>query len=144
MKTVNVFDKYGNNLRNETEVDGKSVLKSNEYTEDGNYPKSSTDSLGFKTSYSYDLNTGYLNSITNADGSSVNYLYNNSGKVQKVSQGTVIENSFTYDSGDRLRNQYRIIFQIEKRNIQQIRTDTESLRKQAAEFIIKYIVQMKN
>ena len=132
MKTVNVFDKYGNNLRNETEVDGKSVLKSNEYTEDGNYPRSSTDSLGFKTSYSYDSNTGYLNSITDAEGNSVNYSYNNSGKVQKVSQGTVIENSFTYDSGDRLRNQYRIIFQIEKRNIQQIRTDTESQRKQAA------------
>ena len=102
MKTVNVFDKYGNNLRNETEIDGKSVLKSNEYTEDGNYPKSSTDSLGFKTSYSYDSNTGYLNSITDAEGNSVNYSYNNSGKVQKVSQGTVIENSFTYDSGDRL------------------------------------------
>lgn len=102
IKTVNVFDKYGNNLRNETEVDGKSVLRSNEYTEDGNYPKSSTDSLGFKTSYSYDSNTGYLNSITDAEGNSVNYSYNNSGKVQKVSQGTVIENSFTYDSGDRL------------------------------------------
>ena len=85
MKTVNVFDKYGNNLRNETEVDGKSVLKSNEYTEDGNYPKSSTDSLGFKTSYSYDLNTGYLNSVTDAEGNSVNYSYNNIGKVQKVS-----------------------------------------------------------
>lgn len=102
MKTVNVFDKYGNNLRNETEADGKSVLKSNEYTEDGNYLKSSTDSLGFKTSYSYDLNTGYLNSITNADGSSVNYSYDNFGKVQKILQGTVIENSFSYDSGDRL------------------------------------------
>ena len=102
IKTVNVFDKYGNNLRNETEVDGKSVLRSNEYTEDGNYPKSSTDSLGFKISYSYDLNTGYLNSITNADGSSVNYSYDNYGKVQKISQGTVIENSFSYDSGDRL------------------------------------------
>ena len=102
MKTVNVFDKYGNNLRNETEVDGKSVLKSNEYTEDGNYPKSSTDSLGFKTSYSYDSNTGYLNSIIDAEGNSVNYSYNNIGKVQKVSHGTVIENSFTYDSGDRL------------------------------------------
>lgn len=102
IKTVNVFDKYGNNLRNETSVDGKSVLRSNEYTDDGNYPKSSTDSLGFKTSYSYDLNTGYLNSITNADGSSVNYSYDNFGKVQKVSQGTAIENSFSYDSGDRL------------------------------------------
>ena len=32
----------------------------------------------------------------------VNYSYNNIGKVQKVSHGTVIENSFTYDSGDRL------------------------------------------
>jgi len=85
MKTVNVFDKYGNNLRNETEVDGKSVLKINEYTEDGNYPRSSTDSLGFKTSYSYDSNTGYLNSITDAEGNSVNYSYNNIGKVQKVS-----------------------------------------------------------
>ena len=102
MKTVNVFDKYGNNPRNETSVDGKSMLKSNEYTEDGNYPKSSTDSLGFKTSYSYDLNTGYLNSITDAEGNSVNYSYNNSGQIQKVSQGTVIENSFSYDSGDRL------------------------------------------
>lgn len=102
MKTVNVFDKYGNNLRNETSVDGKSVLRSNEYTDDGNYPKSSTDSLGFKTYYSYDLNTGYLNSITEADGSSVNYSYDNFGKVQKISQGTAIENSFSYDSGDRL------------------------------------------
>lgn len=102
MKTVNVFDKYGNNLRNETSVDGKSVLRSNEYTDDGNYPKSSTDSLGFKTSYSYDSNTGYLNSITDAEGNSVNYSYDSFGKVQKISQGTAIENSFSYDSGDRL------------------------------------------
>ena len=34
IKTVNVFDKYGNNLRNETSVDCKSVLRSNEYTDD--------------------------------------------------------------------------------------------------------------
>ncbi len=108
VKTVSVIDKYGNDISSETVIDGVSLKESNEYSTSGNYLKSSTDSIGTKTSYDYDENTGNLNSV-NVNNNPINYTYDNAGNVTKVSQnvsglsnGTAIENSYLYDAGDRL------------------------------------------
>lgn len=108
VKTISVVDKYGNDLSSETVIDGFSLKDSKEYSSSGNYLKSSIDSAGTKTSYDYDENTGNLNSVS-VNNNTVNYEYDNSGNVTKVSQnvsgltnGTAIENSYLYDAGDRL------------------------------------------
>lgn len=108
IKTVSVVDKYENDLSNETIVDGISYKESKKYISSGNYLKSSEDSWETKTSYDYDENTGNLNSV-NVHYNPINYTYDKAGNITKVSQnvnklsnGTVIESSFTYNSGDRL------------------------------------------
>ena len=108
IKTVSVVDKYENDLSNETIVDGISYKESKKYISSGNYLKSSEDSWGTKTSYDYDENTGNLNSV-NVHYNPINYTYDKAGNITKVSKnvnklsnGTVIESSFTYNSGDRL------------------------------------------
>ena len=109
--TVSVVDKFGNNLSDETVINGVSLSTLNEYSQSGNYLKSSTDSSGNKTLYNYNENTGNLDSITDANGSTVNYSYDKVGNITKISQkvpglsnGTNIENSYSYDSGDRLKS----------------------------------------
>jgi len=108
VKTISVIDKYENDLSNETIVDGISYKESKKYISSGNYLKSSEDSWGTKTSYDYDENTGNLNSV-NVHYNPINYTYDKAGNITKVSQnvnklsnGTAIENSYLYDSGDRL------------------------------------------
>lgn len=106
IKTISVIDKYENDLSNETIVDGISYKESKKYISSGNYLKSSEDSWGTKTSYDYDENTGNLNSV-NVHYNPINYTYDKAGNITKVSQnvnklsnGTAIENSYLYDSGD--------------------------------------------
>ena len=108
VKTVSVVDKYGNDVSSETIIDGFTLRESNEYSSSGNYLKSSTDSAGTKTSYTYDENTGNLNSVS-VNNNPINYTYDAAGNITKVSQnvsdltnGTAIENSYLYDAGDRL------------------------------------------
>ena len=108
VKTVTVDDKYGNNLSNSTVVNGVTMSDSNEYSSSGNYLKSSTDSSCVKTSYTYDENTGNLNTVS-LHYNSVNYGYDKMGNITSASQsvsnlsnGTSITNSYAYDSGDRL------------------------------------------
>lgn len=108
IKTVSVVDKYENELSNETIVDGVSYKESKKYISSGNYLKSSEDSCGTKTSYDYDVNTGNLNSV-NINYNYVNYDYDKNGNITSASQnvsklnnGTLIQNSYCYDSGDRL------------------------------------------
>ena len=108
VKTVSVIDKYENDLSNETIVDGISYKESKKYISSGNYLKSSQNSWGTKTSYDYDENTGNLNSV-NVYYNPINYTYDELGNitkalqnVDKLSNGTAMENSYSYDSGDRL------------------------------------------
>ena len=108
VKTVSVVDKYENDLSNETIVDGISYKESKKYISSGNYLKSSQNSWGTKTSYDYDENTGNLNSV-NVYYNPINYTYDELGNitkalqnVDKLSNGTAMENSYSYDSGDRL------------------------------------------
>ena len=108
VKTVTVDDKYGNNLSNSTVVNGVTMSDSNEYSSSGNYLKSSTDSSCVKTSYTYDENTGNLNTVS-LHYNPVNYGYNKMGNITSASQsvsnlsnGTSITNSYAYDNGDRL------------------------------------------
>lgn len=109
IKTVSVVDKHGNDLSSETIIDGVSLKESNEYTSDGNYQKSSTDALGKKTLYGYDQNIGLLRNVTDPNGNSVYYYYDENGNITSVyqyvaelSDQPAITNSYSYDSGDRL------------------------------------------
>lgn len=104
VKTVNVVDKYGNDLSSETIIGGVSLSSSNEYTSNGNYLKSSIDILGNKSSYGYDLSLGNLNYVTDAYGNTVEYTYDKLGNMVKMSQnisGELIEKFYSYDSGNR-------------------------------------------
>ena len=104
VKTITVDDKYGNNLSNETVIDGVTMSDGNEYSSSGNYLKSSTDSSGVKTSYTYNENTGILSSVS-VNNNSINYGYDSIGNITSTSQkvsGTTVKNLYSYDNGDRL------------------------------------------
>lgn len=109
VKTVSVVDKYGNDLSNETIIDGVSLSNSSDYTENGNYLKSIKNSLSAKITYGYSEYFGDLQYVKDANGNVVNYTYDLNGNTTKVSQnvsglsnGLAIENSYSYDNGNRL------------------------------------------
>lgn len=109
VKTVSVVDKYGNDLSNETIIGGVSLSNSSDYTENGNYLKSIKNSLSAKITYGYSEYFGDLQYVKDANGNVVNYTYDLNGNTTKVSQnvsglsnGLAIENSYSYDNGNRL------------------------------------------
>lgn len=55
-----------------------------EYTEDGRFIKSTTDTLFNKTTYNIDTTTGLINSITNAKSQVTNYIYDDKQRIKKV------------------------------------------------------------
>jgi len=58
-----------------------------EYTEDGKYLISTTDTLFNKTTYDVDMNTGLVNSLTDALGNTTNYTYNSKNQITKIQKG---------------------------------------------------------
>ncbi len=60
------------------------IENSCEYTEDGKYIKSITDTRMHKTSYDIDTTTGLLNSITNAKNQTTNYVYNDKRQLTGI------------------------------------------------------------
>lgn len=101
VKTVTEYDDYDNVIRSATQINGKVLESKKGYTDDGNYQISETNALGKTTSYNYDTQLGLLNKVTDANSNSINYIYNSSDNISKVSQDN-FELSYTYDSGDRL------------------------------------------
>jgi len=55
-----------------------------EYTEDGRFIKSTTDTLFNKTTYDIDSTTGLINSITNAKNQVTNYIYDDKQRIKTV------------------------------------------------------------
>lgn len=58
-----------------------------EYTEDGKYLISTTDTLFNKTSYDINTTKGLVNSMTDALGNTTNYTYNNKNQITKITKG---------------------------------------------------------
>lgn len=76
------------------------------YSSDGNYVTSSTDQRGKATTYDVNSSTGLTNSVTDPNGNATNYSYNSlndllTGVSAQSSAGTV-QNSYGYDTGNRL------------------------------------------
>lgn len=100
------YDNYGN-LK--TEKVGDSVLfiqTSKEYTSNGNYLKSETDSLGNTISYQYDETKGLLKSIKDSKNQTTFFEYepntDNLLTVSKSVDGINAKNSYSYEN-DRLK-----------------------------------------
>ncbi|WP_081897103.1 RHS repeat-associated core domain-containing protein [Clostridium sp. KNHs214] len=78
-----------------------------EYTSDGNYLKSMTDSSGNTVQYNYDTKKGTLKSATDAKGNSISYEYDNLDRLVKTkgkaNSSTEAVNSYSY-SNDKLKN----------------------------------------
>ncbi len=63
------------------------IENSAEYTSDGKYIKSVTDTRLHKTEYNIDSTTGLMNSVTNAKKQTTNYSYNDKRQLTTVTTG---------------------------------------------------------
>lgn len=77
--------------------EGNFIENTAEYTEDGKFIKSSTDTLFNKTLYDINSITGLTNSITNAKGSVTNYTYDDKRRLVKIKQNEK-EIDYVYNS----------------------------------------------
>ena len=109
VKTNTTYDLYNQDVSSIVSKDGQSMTSSSKYTDDGNYFVSQTDALGNTINFDYDAITGMLNKITDANGNSAVYTYDDnnnltsmSQKVTGLSNGTELKTEYRYDSGDRI------------------------------------------
>lgn len=98
---VNTFqyDQYGNPVESMIGSGDTYLRASSSYTENGNYVKSVTNSLGAVTTYDYNETTGNLNSVTDAEGNKTNYSYDSMDRVTEVSKKvgeSASSNKYTY------------------------------------------------
>ena len=78
VKYAYTYDSYGNPLTLTASDSGNTmnIRSTAEYSSNGNYLASLTDSRGHKTTYDYSANTGLLNKVTDPLNNSVIYRYN--------------------------------------------------------------------
>ena len=105
------YDSYGNPKT--SKVGGSiSINASAQYTADGNYIKSVTDSSGNTVNYNYNESTGYLDDVTDAKGNKISNTYDVMGNLTGTSKnasgtygaaGVPVTNTYTY-SKDRIDN----------------------------------------
>ena len=101
VKYAYTYDSYGNpiTLMASNSDHSMNIRSTAEYSSNGNYLASLTDSRGHKTTYDYSANTGLLNKVTDPLNNSVIYRYN--AKNQRLT--TVYydkNNSNTLDTGE--------------------------------------------
>ena len=101
VKYAYTYDSYGNpiTLMASNSDHSMNIRSTAEYSSNGNYLASLTDSRGHKTTYDYSANTGLLNKVTDLLNNSVIYRYN--AKNQRLT--TVYydkNNSNTLDTGE--------------------------------------------
>ncbi len=83
----------------ESVTNGKFIENSIEYTSDGKFVKSMTDTFLHKTLYDYDTTSGLLKSVTNTNGQQIFYTYNNKNQLSSISVGDKIVN-YHYDAAN--------------------------------------------
>ena len=87
------YDAYGNPIRTSTVVrgpvnpDGATYETYATYTSNGNYLNSATDEKGNTTLYSYNVDTGVLNSVKDPANTYTYYQYDALGRTENVAQG---------------------------------------------------------
>ena len=78
----------------------KEVIESSaEYTQDGRFIKSVTDSVDNKTTYDINTTNGLINILTNPDDVSTNYTYDEKLRVKKITKGQQ-EVNYEYDNNN--------------------------------------------
>lgn len=77
------------------------IENSAEYTEDGKFIKSTTDTLFNKITYGIDSTTGLINKITNSKNQETNYSYDEKKRLTNVSTGNKSV-SYGYNSQNKL------------------------------------------
>ncbi|MBP3686127.1 MAG: RHS repeat protein, partial [Clostridia bacterium] len=102
--TTYTYGSFGNARTAQTKSSGDDPAyfeATSEYTSNGNYQTSSTDTLGNKTTYQYNTTKGTLTSVTDPKGYVTSYTYNaNTDALTSVTQGQSTV-SYTY-AADRL------------------------------------------
>ncbi|MCI5552530.1 MAG: DNRLRE domain-containing protein [Tenericutes bacterium] len=68
----------------ESNIDGEFIENNAEYTSDGKYIKSITDTNFNRTIYDIDSITGLTKSITNSNGKTTNYTYNDKKQITSI------------------------------------------------------------
>ncbi|MBP3685466.1 MAG: RHS repeat protein, partial [Clostridia bacterium] len=100
--TTYSYGSFGNATKAKTKGNSDAYFEAtSEYTSNGNYQTSSTDTLGNTTAYSYNTTKGTLTSVTDPKGNVTSYTYNASTNAPlTVTQGQSTV-SYTY-AADRL------------------------------------------
>lgn len=96
------YDTYGNQLTSKIGEDASFIQTSTEYTANGNYTKSETDSLGNTSFTNYNETKGLLDNVVDAKNQKISYSYdaNNDylNSVSSVVGGKQITNNYTYEN----------------------------------------------
>jgi len=100
IKLLPDFD-YSYEFYFETINDNLFIENRTEYTEDGKFKTSTTDTNFNKTYYDIDTTTGLTNSITNAKNQVTNYRYDNKNRLISVSSGNKIVN-YSYNQQNQI------------------------------------------
>ncbi|HOU10953.1 MAG TPA: RHS repeat-associated core domain-containing protein [Clostridiales bacterium] len=102
------YDSMGNLLTTTASNTEKTMVTSNTYTTDKNYPASATDAAGNTVDYNYNTANGTLTSVTDSLDNDVGYTYNAmralagvSQAVSNLSTGAALSNTYEY-TDDRL------------------------------------------
>jgi len=105
--TGGAISSYGANKLFIMEYKGPGAEGSLTYTADGRNVQKITDSRGLVTTNTYDAKNRMLVKVTDARGISTNYSYETStDRLSSVSMtvgGKAVKNTYTYDTGDRLK-----------------------------------------
>ena len=93
-------DSYGNQLTETTFKDGEfgTLYRTFSYTENGNDLESESDADGNMTTYTVDPLTSRNSAVTDRLGNKTEYLYNNTGKITKVTQKDSTGNTLAHIS----------------------------------------------
>ena len=106
-RDVFTHDSYGNTLTANRQKSGDTAFIKTEsiYTEDGNYNAASKDARGNEVHQVVNATDGTLTSVTDSNGQTVNYTYDESKRVTGVettADGNVYRNAYIYEN-DRIK-----------------------------------------
>ena len=106
-RDVFTHDSYGNTLTANRQKSGDTAFIKTEsiYTEDGNYNAASKDARGNEVHQVVNATDGTLTSVTDSNGQTVNYTYDESKRVTGVettADGKAYRNAYTYEN-DRIK-----------------------------------------
>lgn len=98
------YDNYGNTTTakiNNTSNANKYIESKSTYSLNGNYTVKTENQVGKETTYTYNESKGTVNSVTDPNGNTTNYTYDNLDRLTNTSVtngSNVHQNSYTYEN----------------------------------------------